>query len=251
MAFADEERDLERTANDLRDWLAPKLSLRAEDVRIEDLDAPLSTGFSSDTLLFDLLYSKDGTERREGLVARLEPEEYVMFPYYDVGLQARVLQLLEDTDVPVPVVRWSEPDKSILGVPFYVMTRVEGRIPTDNLPMHDEGWIAEELTEKEREALWWNGFEAMCKVHRLDWQALGFGFLAEPKRGATPLDQQLDYWQEYFRWGMEAARHPDIAKALAYLEAHKPADQPVTLCWGDSRLANQIFDGVECVAVLD
>ncbi|MDH4283296.1 MAG: phosphotransferase family protein [Myxococcales bacterium] len=251
MAFADEERDLDQTADELRRWVAPKLSVTTEEVRIENLDAPLSTGFSSDTLLFDLVYEQDGAEHREELVARLEPEEYVMFPYYDVARQAEVLRRLEDTDVPVPIVRWLEPDQAVLGVPFYVMTRVEGRIPSDNPPMHEEGWIAEELSEEEREAVWWNGLEAMCKVHRLDWRALGFDFLAEPERGDTPLDQQLHYWQEYFRWGMEASRHPDIAQALDYLEAHKPEDEAVALCWGDSRLANQIFDGVECVAVLD
>ena len=73
----------------------------------------------------------------------------------------------------------------------------------------------------------------------------------EMARGETPLDQQLDYYQGYFRWGMEASRHPDIVRALEYLEASKPAKQPIALCWGDSRLANQIFDGLECVAVLD
>jgi aminoglycoside phosphotransferase (APT) family kinase protein len=251
MAFADEERDLEQTANTLKHWLSPKLSVHPDAIHVEDLDAPLSTGFSSDTLLFDLVYSRDGEEHREGLVARLEPEEYVMFPYYDVGLQAKVLQRLESTDVPVPRVRWVESDRAVLGVPFYVMTRVEGRIPTDNPPMHDEGWIAEDTSEEERSALWWSGLEAMCRVHRLDWKALGFEFLAEPRRGATPLDQQLDYWREYFRWGMEASRHPDIARALDYLEANKPTQEPIALCWGDSRLANQIFDGVDCVAVLD
>ena len=251
MAFADEERDLDQTAEQLRHWLAPKLGVSADAVRIDDLDAPLSTGFSSDTLLFDLVYEKGGTEHREGLVARLEPEEYVMFPYYDVAAQAKALQLLEGSEVPVPVVRWFEPSADVVGVPFYVMTRVEGRIPSDNPPMHDEGWIAEDLSESEREAIWWNGLEAMCAVHRVDWQDLGFDFLAEPKRGDSALDQQLDYWREYFRWGMPAERHPDIAKALEYLEANKPHNQPVALCWGDSRLANQIFDGVKCVAVLD
>lgn len=251
MAFADEDRDLEQTAEQLKSWLSPKLSVPATEIRIEDLDAPLSTGFSSDTLLFDLVYDRDGMERREGLVARLEPEEYVMFPSYDVGAQAKTLQLLEGTDVPVPIVRWLELDDSVLGVPFYVMNRIDGRIPTDNPPMHDEGWLAEEATEAEREAIWWSGLEAMCEVHRVDWKRLGFDFLAEPMRGDTALDQQLDYWQEYFRWGMEASRHPDIVEGLEYLEAHKPDDQPVALCWGDSRLANQIFDGVQCVGVLD
>ena len=251
MAFADEDRDLEKTANDIKDWLAPQLGVPAGSIAIEDLDAPLSTGFSSDTLLFDLVYSKDGKEHREGLVARLEPEEYVMFPYYDVAAQAKAMQLLQGTDVPVPLVRWFEADTSVLGVPFYVMTRVEGRIPTDNPPMHDEGWIAEDLSPQEREQLWWNGLDAMCRIHRVDWKALGFDFLDEKKRGACALDQQLDYWQEYFRWGMPAERHPDVVQALQYLEANKPEDQPVALCWGDSRLANQIFDGLDCVAVLD
>jgi aminoglycoside phosphotransferase (APT) family kinase protein len=250
MGFTDEERDLDETASKMATWLASKLSVPAENIRIENLEEPLGTGFSSDTLLFDLAYEKDGVTHEEGLVARLEPEECIVFPSYDVGLQARVMQRLESTAVPVPRVRWLEPDESVLGVPFYLMERVEGRIPTDNPPMHDEGWIAEDLSEGERKALWWNGLEAMCKVHDVSWEG-HFDFLLEPKRGETPLDQQLDYYQGYFRWGMEASRHPDIVKALKYLEANKPAKQPIALCWGDSRLANQIFDGLDCVALLD
>lgn len=251
MAFADEERDLDETAAQLQRWLSAKLGVGADGLAIENLDAPLSTGFSSDTLLFDLVYSQHGVEHREGMVARLEPSEYVMFPHYDVGAQAQVLRRLAPTDVPVPTVRWFESDRSIVGVPFYLMDRIEGRIPTDNPPMHDEGWFADDTTEEEREAIWWNGVEAMCAVHQVDWNALDFGFLAEPARGETLLDQQLHYWNEYFRWGMPAERHPEIARALRYLEANKPDEQPVALCWGDSRLANQIFDGVKCVAVLD
>ena len=215
MAFADEERDFDETAGKLAAWLAPKLSVPTQSIRVEDLEEPLSTGFSSDTLLFDLVYEKDGETHKESLVARLEPEEYVMFPTYDIVLQARVLQGLESTAVAAPKVRWLEPDKSVLGVPFYLMERVEGRIPTDNPPMHDEGWIAEDLSEGERKALWWNGFEAMCKVHGVSWEG-HFDFLLEPERGETPLDQQLDYYQGYFRWGMEASRHPDIVRALEY-----------------------------------
>jgi len=251
MAFGDDERDLDATAAQLVEWVAPKLSVPRGDIRIEDLEAPLGTGFSSDTLLFDLVYRDNGEERREGLVARLEPTEYIVFPTYDVALQCRVLQKLEGTDVPVPRVRWLESDPSVLGVPFYIMDRVAGRVPSDNPPMHDEGWIAEELSGAERETLWWNGFDAMCKVHRLDWKALGFEFLLEPKRGATPLLQQLHYYQEYFDWGMPRERHPEIATALDYLEANKPEEQQIALCWGDSRLANEIFEDLRCVAVID
>ncbi|MBW2376466.1 MAG: phosphotransferase family protein [Deltaproteobacteria bacterium] len=251
MAFGDDERDLDETAAKLIEWLAPKLAVPPADIKIEDLDAPLGTGFSSDTLLFDLVYTKDGQEHREGLVARLEPEEYIVFPTYDLAFQVRIQQMLADTDVPVPHIRWFEPDKSVLGVPFYLMDRINGNVPSDNPPMHEEGWIADELSEAERASVWWNGFEAMCKVHRLDWKALGCDFMLEPERGETPLDQQLHYWRGYFEWGMPAERHPEIAQALDYLEANKPEENQVALCWGDSRLANQIFDGLEVGAVID
>jgi len=252
MGFEDDERDLDATADRLAGWLAPRLSVPPTDVRIEDLDAPLGTGFSSDTLLFDLLYEKNGKEHRERLVARLEPTEYIVFPTYDIALQCRVLQLLENTDVPVPRVRWFEPNPAVLGVPFYLMDRIAGQVPSDNPPMHDEGWIADELSETEREKVWWSGFEAMCRVHRLDWKDLGFDFLLEPERGPTPLEQQLHYYREYFEWGMPRERHPDIVRGLDYLESQKPAERQIGLCWGDSRLANQIFDrDLECVAVLD
>jgi aminoglycoside phosphotransferase (APT) family kinase protein len=251
MAFGDDERDLDETAAKLIEWLAPKLSVPAADIKIEDLDAPLGTGFSSDTLLFDLVYTKDGQEHREGMVARLKPEEAIVFPTYDLAFQVRVLQMLADTDVPVPGVRWYEPDASVLGVEFYLMDRINGNVPSDNPPMHEEGWIADELSETERATVWWNGFEAMCKVHRLDWKALGFDFMLEPERGETPLDQQLHYWRAYFEWGMPAERHPEIAQALDYLEANKPEENQIALCWGDSRLANEIFDGLECAAVID
>ncbi len=251
MGFEDDERDLDETAEQLIRWLAPKLSLSSQDIRIEDLEAPLGTGFSSDTLLFDLVHAHEGQERRQSLVARLEPTEYIVFPSYDIALQCRVLQLLEDTDVPVPRVRWFEPDPAVVGVPFYLMDRISGQIPSDNPPMYDEGWIADELSATEREKVWWSGLEAMCKVHRLDWKKLGFEFLLEPERGATPLEQQLHYYREYFDWGMPRDRHRDIVQGLDYLEANKPAEDQNRLCWGDSRLANQIFDDLECVAVLD
>ena len=131
MAFAD-DRDLDQTAEALRAWLAGRLSVQATSLRIENLEAPLGTGFSSDTLLFELVQTSPQGETREGLVVRLQPEETIIFPDPDVGLQRKVLQMLEPTEVPVPRVRWYEDDANVLGTPFYVMDRIEGGIPTDN-----------------------------------------------------------------------------------------------------------------------
>ena len=40
-------------------------------------------------------------------------------------------------------------------------------------------------------------------------------------------------------------------EALAWLRSNAPRDEPVGICWGDSRLANQIFRDLQCVAVID
>lgn len=244
-----EKRDLELTGRQLEEWFRKRLP-RAEEMAVSGLAGPSDTGFSSETLLFELAYRQDGKRRHEDLVARLEPTGFTVFPSYDVGLQFRVMKILGNTDVPVPRMRWFEEDAEPLGVPFYVMDRVRGRVPSDNPPMHTAGWVAE-LPPQERETLWWQGFEAMARVHRLDWKALGLGFLDRPERGSTPLAQQLHYYEEYVDWGLERARYPLIERALAWLHANAPAEESVALCWGDSRLANQIFDGLSCVAVID
>ncbi len=130
------------------------------------------------------------------------------------------------------------------------MERLEGRVFTDNPPYHTGGWVTE-ISPQEREALWWSGLEAMTRVHRLDWRALGLGFLDKPQFGATPLEQQLREYDEYLNWGVDRSRLPLIERAQRWLHAHKPADGPVGLCWGDSRPGNQMFNGRACVAVID
>ncbi len=244
------ERDLEATRARLAGWLRGRLP-GAERVELSPLAGPANTGFSSDTLLFDCTWTACGAPRREHLVARLEPRGFNVFPRYDVAVQFRVMERLAATDVPVPAMRWLEQDAAVLGAPFYVMDRVEGVVPSDSPPYHAGGWVAE-LGPEERERLWWSGLEAMARIHRLDWRALGFGFLDEPQRGATPLAQQLHFYDEYFAWAVEdPARYPRIRRALAWLRERAPRDEPVALCWGDSRLSNQIFRGLECVAVID
>ena len=54
-----------------------------------------------------------------------------------------------------------------------------------------------------------------------------------------------------FDWGLDRSRYPLIERGVAWLRSNAPAEGSTALCWGDSRLANQIFDGLECVAVID
>jgi aminoglycoside phosphotransferase (APT) family kinase protein len=80
---------------------------------------------------------------------------------------------------------------------------------------------------------------------------LGLGFLDEPAHGDA-LAQHLHYYDHYLTWGVvERTRYPLLERALGWLRDHAPADEPVALCWGDSRLANQIYSGTDCIGVLD
>lgn len=242
-------RDLELTRKRLTEWLATKLP-DADDIRVSPLTGPGATGFSSDTLMFDLAWTEGGRERRDELVVRTKPTGFQVFPEYDLGQQFEIMRILGQTDVPVPRVFWMEEDESILDAPFYVMQRVSGQIPPDHPTYHTEGWV-KEIPPEDRAAIWWDGLEALIRIHRLDWRTLGFGFLAESQSGKSPLEQQLAYYERYLEWAAEGKPQPTAEPALEWLKRNQPAIERVGLCWGDSRLGNMIFRDNRCVAVLD
>jgi aminoglycoside phosphotransferase (APT) family kinase protein len=244
------QRDLELTRKRLLEWFPSRLP-DATDLRMSELSGPGATGFSSDTLMFDLAWKERGHGRREELVIRLEPIGFRLFPSYDLGQQFRVLQILAETDVPVPRVFWLEEDENVLGTPFFIMGRVEGRVPADSPSYHVEGWVTE-IGPDDRATIWWSGLEVLASVHRLDWRALGFGFLDDPSRGRTPLDRQLAYYEGFLEWAAQGKSYPTIEAGLDWLERSRPREpEPVAFCWGDSRLGNMIFRDNLCVAALD
>src|SRR5439155_8645145 len=99
-------------------------------------------------------WTEDGRGRRQGMVLRIEPSGFTVFPAYDVGQQFRIMQRLgEATDVPVPSMYWLEERTDVLGARFFVMGKVDGRIPPDNPPYHAAGWMTEIAAGRARCAL--------------------------------------------------------------------------------------------------
>lgn len=244
------QRDPENDRKNLTEWLGGKLP-DASDITVSELRSPESSGFSNDTLLFDLTYRQDGEDRREPLVVRIQPTGFQVFPEYDMGLQFRTMKLLAPTEVPVPKVYWlEEGSPEILGADFYVMGQIQGRVPTDNPPYHQGGWLTE-ATPDERQAIWLNSYDCMARIHRLDFRALGFDFLDRPELGDTPLDQQIAYYRDYLTWAARGLEQPTIQAALEWLEKNKPDDSRKQLCWGDARIGNIIYDGTTPAAVID
>jgi aminoglycoside phosphotransferase (APT) family kinase protein len=243
------ERSIEKTREDLARWLAGRMP-HAREIDILSLGGPEETGFSSDTLLFDFTWTENGARRVEPVVVRLEPSGFPVFPSYEIAWQYKLMGGLGRVGVPTPRMLWLEEDTVHLGARFYVMARVEGRIPPDRPPYHMDGWLLQ-ATPSERAALWRSGVEAMARVHAADWRALGFGFLDRPEFGKTGIDQQLGYYERYLSWALGADRHPVCEHAIEWLRTHQPAEEPLRLCWGDARIGNMIFRDGRCVAVLD
>lgn len=239
------QRDLDALRARLADWLRAKLPGTRE-LALSALRAP-KAGVSNETFLFEIAH-RGGTER---LVARLQPQDFLVFPEYDLGAQYAIMERLAATGVPVPRVRWLEPDPAVLGSPFYVMDAVDGEVPSEVPSYHVVGWVNEAPVERRARA-WWNGVEAMARVHAVDWRALGLGFLGEPAPGTGPIDRQLDYWQRYLGWVCEdGPPQPTLEGGLAWLRANAFAPRRLALCWGDSRMPNLMFRDDRVVAVLD
>jgi len=214
------------------------------DCELSSLESP-KAGFSNETFLAELA-TRDGTRR---LVIRLEPVGFRVFPEYDLPRQARIMQCLADSPVPVPRVLWVEEDRRWIGVPFYVMERIEGEVPSEVPVYHTFGFCCD-ATPAERAQMWRSGIETLAAIHAVDWHARGLGFLGVPPAGTGPLDQQLAYYEHYLGW-VGGPPQPILRAALAWLRDHRYTPRRVTLCWGDSRFVNMIFRDGRTVGVLD
>ncbi len=234
------QHDAERTRAGLEAWFSGR-GLSGAAVTL--LPGPEATGYSHETIVFDLAHD-DGAQR---LVARVEPEDRSVFPDPRLEPEYRLLEAISVDTVPLPQLHGFESDPSVLGAPFYVMEHLDGRVPGDTPPYSMMGWL-HEASPAERESVWWSGLEALVQPHLVDWERRDLAFI---NGGRTiGFDGELEYWAGYIDFC--AAPIATIARrAWEWLRASKPGDTTVSLCWGDSRLGNQMFRDGRCIALLD
>ncbi|NGN65277.1 phosphotransferase family protein [Streptomyces sp. A7024] len=240
-------RDPEELARHLDTWLGKVLP----GARARDVEVPDSNGMSSETLLFGIDHP-EAPARRCALRLAADPDAYTIFPEYDMARQHRTMRLVgEHSDVPVPAVHWLETDPTHLGAPFFVMERVDGRVPPDVMPYTYEGNWLHAATDAERERLEADSVSVIARIHD-QVPAAEAEFLARPG-GGTPLRRHVDALDEYYLWVVGGRpRSAAIERAFGRLEALWPDDEGETvLSWGDSRIGNIIYDGFAPAAVLD
>jgi aminoglycoside phosphotransferase (APT) family kinase protein len=176
-------------------------------------------------------------------VLRKQPAGSVLPSAHAIDREYRVLGALQHTAVPVPRPLHYCADREVLGTPFYLMEKLEGRV------FH--AFATPGLAPDERRALFDAMVATMAAIHRLDHVALG---LADYGRPGNYFERQLKRWSEQwarFRRGDDD--NPALDRIVAWLAERVPSSELLALCHGDFRIGNVMFHPAEprVVGVLD
>lgn len=175
------------------------------------------------------------------LVIRKKPGGVILPSAHAVEREYRVLSALQQSAVPVPPVLLLETDSSIMGTPFYVMERVEGRIFADSALGGASPCV--------RMPMYGSAAKVLAALHSVDIEATGLGGYG--KKG-NYYQRQISRWTK--QWQLSKTRDDaNVETLIAWLPQHLPDSDETTLVHGDFRIGNLIFHPKEprVIAVLD
>jgi len=245
-------RDRDELHDRLAEWFAAKLP--GSDPVVSELHRPESNGMSSESILFDVELTEDGVRHTRSCVARLAPEDdsVPVFPTYDMVSQFRVIGVVaSSTAVPVPEPLWLEPDGSALGSPFFVMARLQGRVPPDVMPYNMGSWLMD-ADPADQQHLVHATTKALAGIHELNPENTDLSFLPGATGDGSALRRHFEATRAYYDWAHDGNKLPILDRSFAWLEANWPEDEGDTvLLWGDARIGNVLYDGFDPIGVLD
>jgi len=185
-----------------------------------------------------VLRRSDPAARPAGkLVLRVAPEGVRIAGPADVVRQAKIMQSLADTDVPVPPVLWFGDEAEFFGGPYFVDTFLDGFKLVDR----------PDLPAAEKRALAAEGVRLLARLHRVDWQARRAAW-GDPVPLAEEM-KRLDHLLDRPTLDPAAvARAPELRRRL---NASLPATPQVGCVHGDFQWANVLFHGGRVSALID
>ncbi|RJR42977.1 MAG: phosphotransferase family protein, partial [Desulfobacteraceae bacterium] len=175
-------------------------------------------------------------------VLRKKPAGILLPSAHAVEREYRILKSLDHTDVPVPKTYLLCEDESVIGTPFYVMERVNGRVFRDIT-------LEQVPAREERAAIFDSMVCTLVRIHQVDWEALG---LADYGKPGNYMARQISRWSRQYK----ASLTQDIQSMnnlMKWLDDNIPEDDTTTIAHGDFRLENLVIHPVEprVTAVLD
>jgi aminoglycoside phosphotransferase (APT) family kinase protein len=239
----------------LAPWLGPHLRACGP-VRIGGVAPPSSTGYSAETVIFEVAYDTERGPQQRRLVLRAETPDPAVYPAQvdgmavEIDIQRRVMEAVAaGSAVPVAPIVAAEADPAVIGTPFFVMEFVAGDVPAVDPPYTIAGFFAS-AAPAERERMVADGLRLLAGVHAIDWTRAGLSWLV-PRGVAPTLARQVELWEVYAATELGSRRHPLLERAFGLLHRHLPEGAAPGLCWGDPRPGNMIWHDFRCVCVTD
>jgi aminoglycoside phosphotransferase (APT) family kinase protein len=161
----------------------------------------------------------------------------------DMGREYRVQEGLGRSDVPVATTVAMCEDTDVLGVPFYLMSFVDGVVyaDADAVTGLDEGQAAAAADEL---------IDVLARLHAIDYEAVGLGGLGRPEGF---LQRQITRWTG--QWEKSKDHEiPAIDELARRLDASVPATTDSSVVHGDYSFNNTMWsreDPTRMVAILD
>ncbi|MDH7794333.1 MULTISPECIES: phosphotransferase family protein [unclassified Beijerinckia] len=219
-AALDEER--------LRSYLEVAIALRGP-LQLQ----PIAGGQSNPT------YFVTGPER--SIVLRKQPDGPLLPSAHAIDREYRVQRALAEAGFTVPRMLHFCTDPAVIGTPFYVMERLDGRV------LHDCRLL--DVAPDQRRAMYRSAAETLARLHAIDWRAIGLGDFGRPE---GYFERQVARWSK--QWQLSRTREiPEIDFLQQWLPQHMPAAGLATIAHGDYRIGNLMFHREEpkVIAVLD
>lgn len=163
---------------------------------------------------------------------------------HDMGREFRVMQKLKPVYPYVPTMVGFCQDESVLGCDFYVMERLIGIIPRDDMP---KGLT---LTPDQARALCMSVLDRFIELHSVDYVAAG---LSDLGKGDGYVVRQIEGWNKRFL-DAKTPDVPDCENTMAWLHANMPAQVKTCIIHNDYRMDNVVLsptDPTQVIGVLD
>ena len=243
------EKNFEEKFDLFKEWLTQQDKFKDKGHLISANESSIASGFSNETFIFSL----EENDEIKNFVLRLKPTNYQVFPEYNLKLQVDIMRCLHNRGFPAPNVILYESNEDILGSEFYLMDYINGEAPSDNPPYHmdPEGMVGKAVKE-DRRKIWTEWIHYLNQIHILDIDDLGLTELESKYRKNDPIDIDIEYYQDFLNWGMDGEDNPLCDDVLNWLRENKPKkNNPLSLCWGDSRPGNILYENFKATALLD
>lgn len=166
----------------------------------------------------------------EEVVLRRPPAGDLLPTSHDMLREYRFISALSGTDVPVPRPIVDCPDPSVIGVPFYLMERIDGVTVGETLPPELD-------TLEQRRALCDAFVDTLADLHQSEWRDKDL-----PGRPDGYMQRQFKRWMGQLELTQPQTRViPGLDRACAWLGKNLPDSPRQAIVHGDYGLHNALF----------